>query len=107
MGLLDNITYLWEDVIIMISEHCYVFVRKTTSEARLCCNVNIEGNTVNTVHKTVVETNVVTSLVFLRATGSETNVVTISLQRYPTSQPKNYQKPTLLQHRIQAGRVDI
>ena len=40
MELQGSIAYLWKKKIIMILDHIYIFVRKTTSETRRCCNVN-------------------------------------------------------------------
>ena len=40
MKLQGTIAYLWKKKIIMILEHIYIFVRKTTSESRRCCNAN-------------------------------------------------------------------
>ena len=35
-----NIAYLWENNVIIILEHRYIFVRKATSKSRRCRNVN-------------------------------------------------------------------
>ena len=43
MELQGNIAYLWKKKIIMILEHIQIFVKKTTSESRRCCNVNTKS----------------------------------------------------------------
>ena len=40
MELQANIAHLWKKEIILILEHLEIFVRKTTTESRRCCNVN-------------------------------------------------------------------
>ena len=61
MELQGNIAYLWKKKIIMILEHLYIFVRKTTSELRRCCNVNARSE------RRRQKRNVVTTLVFGRS----------------------------------------
>ena len=61
MELQGNIAYLWKNKIIMILEHLWIFVRKTTSESRRSCNVNSRSESQGRNH------NVVTTLVFGRS----------------------------------------
>ena len=56
-----NIAYLWEHKIIMILEHLYIFVKKTTSKSRRSRNVNTRSQSQHRKH------NVVTTLVFGRS----------------------------------------
>ena len=94
MELQGNITYLWKKTIIMILEHLQIFVRKTTSESRRCCNVNTRSES---QHR---KRNVLTTLVF----GRRSNVGNITLwQRYPMSRLKYNQNLPLLQSRVPAG----
>ena len=81
MELQGNTAYLWKKKIIMILEHIEIFVRKTTSESRRCCNVDTRSENRRRKH----------------------NVVTTLWQRYPTSRPKYNQNLTLLQRRVPAG----
>ena len=61
MELQGNIAYLWKKEIIMILEHLQIFVRKTNSESRRCCNVNTRSESRHRKY------NVVTRLFFGRS----------------------------------------
>ena len=47
----DNIAYHWENKIIIILEHLEIFIRKTASKSRRCCNNNtrLESQRQNTM----------------------------------------------------------
>ena len=60
-----NIAYLWKNKIIMMLEHFYIFVRKTTSKSQRCCNINTRSESQRQKH------NVVTTLVFGRSIDVE------------------------------------
>ena len=60
MELQGNIVYLWKKSIIIL-EHLNNFIRKTTSESRRCCNVNVRSEDRRRKH------DVVTTLVFGRS----------------------------------------
>ena len=80
MDLQGNIACLSKKKIITILEHLQIFVRKTTSESRRCCNVNAKSENRRQKH----------------------NIVTTLWQSYLTSQPKYNQNLTLLQRRVPA-----
>ena len=63
MELQGNIVYLWKKKIIAILEHLKNFVRKTTSQSRRCCNVNVMSENRRRKH------DVVTALAFVRING--------------------------------------
>ena len=71
MELQGNIVYLWKKKIILL-EHIYNFVRKTTSEPRCCCNVNVRSENRRRKH------DVVTTLVFGGSNGVHIVVTTLS-----------------------------
>ena len=84
LELQSNIAYLAQKV-IMILQHLYIFIRKTTPESQRCCNVNTTSKSQYWKH------NVVATLVFGRS-----NIIrnTTLWQHYPMSQPKYNQNPT-------------
>ena len=94
MELQGNIAYFWKNKIIMILQHIQIFVRKTTSESRRCCNVNTRSENRRRKH------NVVTTLVF--SCSNDVGNATL-WQRYPMSRPKCNQNLTFLQRRVTAG----
>ena len=101
MDLQGNISYLWKKKIITILEDLQIFVRKTTSESRHCCNVNAKSENRRRKH------NVPTMLVFDRSNDVGNNVATTLWQHDPTYRPKYNQNLTLLQRRVPAGEESV
>ena len=86
MEFQGNIAYLWKKKIILIFEQLYNFVRRTTSESRSCCNVNVRSESGRQKH------DVVTALIFgcRNDVGNTTfdNVVTVLSDVEAKTQPK-------------------
>ena len=86
MEFQGNIAYLWKKKIILIFKQLYNFVRKTTSESRSCCNVNVRSENGRQKH------DFVTALIFgcRNDVGNTTfdNVVTVLSDVEAKTQPK-------------------